>query len=96
VTLAAGACRNGPPEPSFELCAGSPLRWRDDSTLEAPRAHVHIARWVPQADVLRHARVVVCHGGSGTTLGALAAGVPLVVTPLFDDQPDCRLPGRSS
>jgi UDP:flavonoid glycosyltransferase YjiC (YdhE family) len=37
--------------------------------------------------VLAHARVVVCHGGSGTTLGALAAGVPLVVTPLFADQP---------
>jgi UDP:flavonoid glycosyltransferase YjiC (YdhE family) len=59
----------------------------DDLALEAPGAHVHIARWVPQADVLRHARVVVCHGGSGTTLGALAAGVPLVVTPLFADQP---------
>ena len=29
----------------------------------------------------------MCHGGSGTTLGALAAGVPLVVTPLFADQP---------
>jgi UDP:flavonoid glycosyltransferase YjiC (YdhE family) len=59
----------------------------DDLGLEAPGAHVHIARWVPQADVLPHARVVVCHGGSGTTLGALAAGVPLVVTPLFADQP---------
>ena len=53
----------------------------------APASHVHVARWVPQADVLAHARVVVCHGGSGTTLGALAAGVPLVVTPLFADQP---------
>jgi UDP:flavonoid glycosyltransferase YjiC (YdhE family) len=30
---------------------------------------------------------VVCHGGSGSTLGALAAGVPLVVVPLFADQP---------
>jgi UDP:flavonoid glycosyltransferase YjiC (YdhE family) len=28
-----------------------------------------------------------CHGGSGTTLGALAAGLPLVVVPLFADQP---------
>ena len=55
--------------------------------LVAPGPHVHIADWVPQAAVLRHASVVVCHGGSGTTLGALAAGVPLVVTPLFADQP---------
>jgi UDP:flavonoid glycosyltransferase YjiC (YdhE family) len=59
----------------------------DELGLEAPGAHVHVARWVPQADVLAHARVVVCHGGSGTTLGALAVGVPLVVTPLFADQP---------
>ncbi|MCD2189037.1 glycosyltransferase [Actinomycetospora soli] len=49
--------------------------------------HVHVAPWVPQADVLARASAVVCHGGSGTVLGALAAGVPLVVTPLFADQP---------
>jgi hypothetical protein len=48
---------------------------------------VHVEQWVPQADVLDHADAVVCHGGSGTTLGALARGVPLVVTPLFADQP---------
>ena len=59
----------------------------DEGQLAAPGPHVHVARWVAQADVLPHARVVVCHGGSGTTLGALAAGVPLVVTPLFADQP---------
>ena len=34
------------------------------------------------------AAVVVCHGGSGTVLGALAAGVALVVVPLFADQAD--------
>jgi UDP:flavonoid glycosyltransferase YjiC (YdhE family) len=28
----------------------------------------------------------VCHGGSGTTYGALAAGLPVVVVPLFADQ----------
>src|SRR5918999_4963602 len=50
--------------------------------------NVHVERWVPQADVFAHASAVVCHGGSGTTLGALAAGLPLVVVPLFADQPD--------
>jgi hypothetical protein len=50
-------------------------------------ANVHVERWVAQADVLGGAAVVVAHGGSGTTLGALGAGVPLVVTPLFADQP---------
>ncbi len=50
-------------------------------------ANTHVEQWVPQADVFAHAAVVVCHGGSGTTFGALAAGVPLVICPLFADQP---------
>jgi UDP:flavonoid glycosyltransferase YjiC (YdhE family) len=49
--------------------------------------NVHVEPWVPQADVLSHAALVVCHGGSATTLGSLAAGRPLVVVPLFADQP---------
>ena len=36
--------------------------------------------------MLAEAEVVVCHGGSGTVLGALAAGVPMVVLPHFGDQ----------
>jgi UDP:flavonoid glycosyltransferase YjiC (YdhE family) len=56
--------------------------------MSPPGPHVHIAPWVPQADVLACASAVVCHGGSGTTLGALAAGVPLVIAPLFADQPE--------
>ena len=48
--------------------------------------NTHVEQWVPQSDVLTHAAVVVCHGGSGTTFGALAAGVPLVICPLFADQ----------
>lgn len=59
----------------------------DADAVGAGPANVHVARWVPQADVFPHASVVVCHGGSGTTLGALASGLPLVVVPLFADQP---------
>jgi UDP:flavonoid glycosyltransferase YjiC (YdhE family) len=50
-------------------------------------ANVHVEAFVPQRDVLPRVRAVVCHGGSGTVLGALAAGVPMVVVPLFADQP---------
>jgi UDP:flavonoid glycosyltransferase YjiC (YdhE family) len=39
--------------------------------------------WVSQADVLAHAAAMLGHGGFGTTMGALAAGVPQVVAPLF-------------
>jgi len=49
--------------------------------------NVHVERFVPQDDVLPHAAAVLCHGGSGSVLGALAAGVPMVVTPIFADQP---------
>jgi UDP:flavonoid glycosyltransferase YjiC (YdhE family) len=49
--------------------------------------NVHVEPWVPQQDVLAHAAAAVVHGGSGSTLGALAFGVPLVVIPLFADQP---------
>jgi UDP:flavonoid glycosyltransferase YjiC (YdhE family) len=48
---------------------------------------VRVERWVPQADVTARAAVMVIHGGYGTTHGALMAGVPLVVAPLFADQP---------
>lgn len=59
----------------------------DASWLGTLPANVHVEKWVPQRDVLAQAAVVLCHGGSGTVFGALDAGVPLVVVPLFADQP---------
>jgi UDP:flavonoid glycosyltransferase YjiC (YdhE family) len=59
----------------------------DLEALGAPPPNVHLTRWVPQVDAFAAASLVVCHGGSGTTLGALAAGLPLVIVPLFADQP---------
>jgi UDP:flavonoid glycosyltransferase YjiC (YdhE family) len=58
----------------------------DASTLGPVPPNVHVEPWIGQARVLNHADLVVCHGGSGTTLAALAAGVPLVMVPLFADQ----------
>ena len=48
--------------------------------------NARVEAWVPQAEALAGATVVVAHGGSGTTFGTLAAGVPLVIVPLFADQ----------
>ncbi len=50
-------------------------------------SNVHVERFVPQDEVLPHAAAMLHHGGSGTTLGGLAGGVPMVVTPMFADQP---------
>jgi UDP:flavonoid glycosyltransferase YjiC (YdhE family) len=49
----------------------------DNVTLEA---------YVPEAQVLDRADLVVCHGGSGTMLASLGAGVPIVAVPQGADQ----------
>lgn len=60
---------------------------RFDAALLGPLpANVHVEAWVDQGEVLAHAAAVLCHGGSGTVLGSLAAGVPVVVVPVFADQ----------
>jgi UDP:flavonoid glycosyltransferase YjiC (YdhE family) len=56
--------------------------------LGAVPRNVHVERFVPQDDVLPHASAMFCHGGSGSVIGALATGVPLVVKPFFADQPN--------
>lgn len=60
----------------------------DQAALDAVPEHVHVEAWVEQDRVLEEAALVVCHGGSGTVYGALAAGVPVVTVPLFADQFD--------
>jgi len=47
---------------------------------------LHAAR-VPVLDLMPRLDVVVCHGGLGTTMEALAHGVPLVIAPIRYDQP---------
>ena len=56
---------------------------RDHGELGPLPPNVTVERWVPQDEVLTHAAAVVTHGGHGSTLGALAHGVPCVVLPLF-------------
>ncbi|GAB3274573.1 glycosyltransferase [Parasphingorhabdus pacifica] len=48
--------------------------------------NVTVLPWVPQAELLPHADLVVHHGGSGTTLGALGAAVPQLFLPQGADQ----------
>lgn len=50
--------------------------------------NVHVEPFVPHARVLPHADAVVTHAGHGTTVAALAHGVPLVCLPISRDQPD--------
>jgi UDP:flavonoid glycosyltransferase YjiC (YdhE family) len=59
----------------------------DPEVIRAPQ-NVAVRRWARHADVLPHCSAVITHGGHGTVIKALAAGVPLVVAPLGRDQPD--------
>jgi UDP:flavonoid glycosyltransferase YjiC (YdhE family) len=80
----------------FEATAELPARvlltlGQRDADIEAlgpVPPNLQVEAWVNPADVLPGASVAVSHGGFGTTLEAVATGVPLVVVPLFGDQPD--------
>jgi MGT family glycosyltransferase len=59
----------------------------DHALLGAIPANVHVEAWVPQRDVLPRVEALVHHGGSGTLIGGVAAGLPMVVVPQGADQP---------
>lgn len=49
--------------------------------------NIHVERYIPHSLILPRCSAVVSHGGSGTVIGALAHGLPLVVAPMGADQP---------
>jgi UDP:flavonoid glycosyltransferase YjiC (YdhE family) len=58
----------------------------DPTALGPQPRHVRVERYVPHGAVFEHCDLVVCHGGSGTTLGALTSGLPMLVLPQGADQ----------
>jgi len=61
-------------------------RQNDPAMLGPQPKGVIIRSYIPQHEVLPWCDAVVAHGGSGTVLGALAHGVPLLVVPQGADQ----------
>jgi UDP-N-acetylglucosamine:LPS N-acetylglucosamine transferase len=59
----------------------------DPAELGPQPPNVRVERYVPQASLLPRCSAVVTHGGSGTVIGSLAHGLPLVVVPMGADQP---------
>ncbi len=51
----------------------------DTVQIRSPR--VHVVDYLPQSQILPNVDLVVSHGGAGTTLGALAYGLPHLVMP---------------
>jgi UDP:flavonoid glycosyltransferase YjiC (YdhE family) len=77
---------------AIEALAGLPVLMtigdrRDPAELGPLPPNTRVERWVDQAAVMPRAAAMVSHGGSGSTLTALAAGVPQVFVPLFVDGP---------
>jgi MGT family glycosyltransferase len=60
----------------------------DPQSLGSWPPSVRVERFVPQAHVLPRCAAVVAHAGSGSVLGALAHGLPLVLVPQGADQFD--------
>lgn len=49
--------------------------------------HIRLERFVPHEQVLPQVAAVVTHGGLGLVARALQHGVPMLIIPLFSDQP---------
>ena len=59
----------------------------DPAELGAVPEHVFVERYVPLAAIVPLVDLVVSHGGSGTLVGTLEQGVPMVLIPMGADQP---------
>ena len=58
----------------------------DPAALGDQPTNIHVARYIPQGQILPHCSAVISHGGSGTFLAALAAGLPQLCLPQAADQ----------
>jgi MGT family glycosyltransferase len=58
----------------------------DPASLGPLPRNVEVQRWLPHAEVLRHARVFVCQGGMGSVQESLAHAVPMVVVAQHHEQ----------
>ncbi len=59
---------------------------RDPAVVGEQPPNVHVARYLPQAEVIPLCAAVVSHAGSGVFLAALAHGLPQLCLPQFADQ----------
>jgi MGT family glycosyltransferase len=92
VSLGTLSGTDGPPFFRTVIDALAGLGGEVQAVLAAPPGeqappHILFAGHVPQLALLPHMSAVVCHGGHNTVCEALAHGLPLVITPIRDDQP---------
>jgi UDP:flavonoid glycosyltransferase YjiC (YdhE family) len=59
----------------------------DPQVLGPQPSNIHVQSYIPQFRLLPHCELVVSHAGSGSVVGALAHGLPMVLLPIGADQP---------
>jgi UDP:flavonoid glycosyltransferase YjiC (YdhE family) len=59
----------------------------DPQVLGPQPPNVRARRYIPESLLLPHCGLCVSHGGSGSVLGAITHGVPMVLLPIGGDQP---------
>lgn len=59
----------------------------DPQVLGPQPPNVRVHNYIPQSLLLLHCNLCVSHGGSGSVVGALAHGVPMMLLPMGADQP---------
>jgi UDP:flavonoid glycosyltransferase YjiC (YdhE family) len=59
---------------------------RKPADLGPQPSNVQVCDFIPHAQLLGHCDLVICHGGAGSVLDALAAGLPLLIVPQAADQ----------
>jgi len=62
-------------------------RGRDPASLGPLPANVRVARYIPHSQLLPRCDAIITHAGAGTLIAAVDAGLPMVLIPLFGDQP---------
>ncbi len=58
----------------------------DDPPWTGSLEHCDVYRYAPQPELLRQAAVFVTHGGANSVMEATAAGVPMLISPMCNDQ----------
>jgi UDP:flavonoid glycosyltransferase YjiC (YdhE family) len=59
----------------------------DPQVLGPQPPNVYVRSYIPQSVLLPHCDLVVSHAGSGSVVGALGHGLPMVLLPIGADQP---------
>ncbi len=58
----------------------------DDPRWSEPREGCDVYRYAPQPELLRRTDVFVTHGGANSVMEAIVAGVPMLISPMCNDQ----------